>query len=118
MSSNLQPQETPEYCTFRENYDKLYQTIQDPLTLATQLFAQGIITSAVKEDMNVLGRSRLEKNEKLLGAVATQIQNDASKFGVFLTTLNEDPPLQSLVKSMQSKFLICGSINASLSFQR
>ena len=61
MATNSQ-QETPEYRIFRENYDRLVHAIQEPLPLATRLFSQGIITSAVKERMIVLGLSRLEKN--------------------------------------------------------
>ena len=88
MVANSQTQETPEYRTFREHYDRLYHAIQDPLSLATRLFSQGIITSAVKEQMSVLGLSRLEKNNVLLSAVEMQIKTDASVH-VVLETLNE-----------------------------
>ena len=103
MATNSQPQETPEYRTFRQCYDRLVHAIQDPLTLATWLFSQGIITSVVKEEMSVLGRSRLDKNNTLLSAVETQIRSDPSVFYVFLVTLNEDPSMQSLAESMKSK---------------
>ena len=103
MATNSQPQETPEYRTFREHYDRLVHAIQDPLPLATRLFSQGIITSVVKEEMSVLGRSRLDKNNTLLSAVETQIRSDPSVFYVFLATLNEDPSMHSLAESMKSK---------------
>ena len=105
MATNSQHQETPEYRTFREHYARLYHAIQDPLSLVTQLYSQGIIAPAVKEQMSVLGVSRLEKNNVLLSAVEMQIQTDASVLRVFFTTLNEDPSMQSLVESMQSKCL-------------
>ena len=107
MVTDSQPQETPEYRTFREHYDRLYHAIQDPLSLATRLFSQGVITSAVKEQMSMLGLSRLEKNNVFLGAVEMKIQTDASVLHVFLATLNEDSSMQSLAESMQSKCLIC-----------
>ena len=107
MATNSQPQESAEYRTFREHYDRLYHAIQDPLSLATRLFSQGIIASAVKEQMSVLGLSRLEKNNVLLNAVEMQIQTDPSVLHVFLETLNEDTSMQSLVESMQSKCLMC-----------
>ena len=106
MATNSQPQETPEYRTFREHYYRLMQAIQDPLSLAAQLYSQGIIASAVKEQMSVLGLSRLEKNNVLLNAVEMQIQTDPSVLHIFLATLNEDPSVQSLVESMQSKFFM------------
>ena len=76
------------------------------LSLAAQLYSQGIIASAVKEQMSVLGLPRLEKNNVFLNAVAMQIQTDPSVLHIFLATLNEDPSVQSLVESMQSKFFM------------
>ena len=35
MATNSEPQETPEYRTFRQYYDRLYNAIQDPLSLNT-----------------------------------------------------------------------------------
>ena len=107
MATSSQPQGTPEYRTFREHYDRLYHAIQDPLSLATQLFSQGIITSAVKEQMSMLGLSRLEKNNVLLCAVEMKIQTDTRVLHVFLETLNEDTSMQPLAKSIQSKCLMC-----------
>ena len=107
MATNSQLQETPECRSFREDYSSLYHAIQDPLSLATQLYSQGIIAPAVKEQMNMLGVSRLEKNSALLSAVEMKIQTDASVLHMFLATLNEDSSMQSLVESMQSKCLMC-----------
>ena len=101
MATNSQPQETPEYRLFRKSYDRLYHAVQDPLSLAAGLYSQGIITSAVKEQMSMLGLSRLEKNNVLLSAVEMQIRTDPRVFHVFLSTLNEDTSMKSLVKSMQ-----------------
>ena len=103
MATKRERQESPEYSTFREHYDRLYHAIQDPLSLAAQLFSKGIISSAVKERMAILGLSGLEKNNALLSAVEKQIQLDPETFHVFLSALIEDPSMQSLVESMQSK---------------
>ena len=113
MATNSQPQETPEYRTFREHYSSLYHAIQDPLSLATRLFARNIISSAVKGKMNIVGLSTLEKNSLLLSAVEGQIHTDPRVLHVFLSTLNEDTSMQSVVKSMQGMILckIYGSAN-------
>ena len=105
MATNSQ--ETPEYCTFREHYDRLVHAIQDPLPLATRLFSKGIITSAVKERMIVLGLTTLEKNNALLCAVEKQIQTNPCTLHWFLSALNEDPSLRALVESIQGVCLIC-----------
>ena len=98
-----QRQETQEYRTFREHYDILYHAIQDPLSLATRLFAKNIITSAVKEEMGATSRARLDKNDALLSAVETQIRTDPSTLHVFLSTLNEDTSMQSVVENIRGK---------------
>ena len=103
MATNTQPQETPEYRIFREHYDRLVTAILDPLLLATRLFARNIIDSTVKEQMGVLGLSRVYKNNMLLSAVELQIRTNQRMFGVFLSALKEDAAMQSLVKSMQGK---------------
>ena len=103
MATKHECQESPEYSTFREHYDRLYRAIQDPLSLSAQLFSKGIISSAVKEHMAILGVSRLEKNDALLSAVEKQIQLDPQTFLVFVSALKEDPSMQLLVESMQSK---------------
>ena len=103
MATNSQPQETPEYRTFRVHYDRLVHAIQDPLSLATRLFTQGIITYEVKDRVNILGLSKLEKTDKLLSAIEGQIRSDPNMFQNFLSALNKDPSMHLLVESMQSK---------------
>ena len=105
MATNSQ--ETPEYRTFREHYDRLVHAIQDPLPLATRLFSKDIITSAVKERMIVLGLTTLEKNNALLCAVEKQIQTNPCTLHWFLSALNEDSSLRALVESIQGVCLIC-----------
>ena len=103
--------ETPECRVFREHYDRLVHSIHDPLPLATRLFSDGAIISVVKEKMSVLGLSTLEKNNALLSAVEKQIQLDPGTFHVFVSALNDDPSMQLLLESMQSKCFMCGSLN-------
>ena len=71
------------------------------------MYSQDIITSAVKEEMSVLGRSRLEKNSVLLNAVEMQLQTKPSVLHMFLSALKEDPSMQSLAENMQSKCFMC-----------
>ena len=103
MATKHECQESPEYSTFREHYDRLYRAIQDPLSLAAQLFSKGIISSAVQQRMAILGLSILEKNNELLTAVEKQIRTNSQTFHEFVSALKEDPSMQSLVESMQSK---------------
>ena len=103
MATNSQPQETPEYRLFREHYSKLYHTIQDPLSLATQLFTRSVIDSSLLQRVNTLGFTTFQNTTTLLTAVLGKIQTDPRMFHGFMSALNEDPSMQSLVESMQSK---------------
>ena len=111
MATNTQPQETPEYRTFREHYDRLVTAILDPLLLATRLFARNIVDSTVKEEMSVLGLSRVYRNNALLSAVEMQIRTDPRTFSEFLSALNEDPSMQSLASGKYAKCFTCEDIN-------
>ena len=53
--------------------------------------------------MSAMGRTRLDRNNVLLSAVETRIRTDPSRLQVFLSTLNEDPSMQSLVENIQGK---------------
>ena len=106
MATNSQHQETPEYRTFREHYARLYHAIQNPLSLATQLFTRSIIDCSILQQMNTLGFTTFQNTNTLLTAVLGKIQTDPSAFHLFLSALNEEPSTQSLVESMQSKCFI------------
>ena len=103
MATNSQPQETPEYQTFREHYDRLYHAIQDPLSLATRLFTRTVIDSSILQRVNIPALPPFQNTITLLTAVLGKIQADPKMFGAFLSALNEDPSMQSLTESMQSK---------------
>ena len=101
MATYTQLQETPEYRTFREHYDRLVYSISDPLLLATQLFARSIIDSTLLQRVNIPVFSTSHNTNTLLTAILGKIRNDPSTFSVFLSALNEDPSMQSLVESMK-----------------
>jgi len=101
MATDSQHQESAEYKTFRLNYDRMVRTIQDPLSLATRLFARGIIDSVMLESANIPAFSRFQNTHTLLSAVGRKIQTNPSVFHVFLSALKEDCSMQSLVEIME-----------------
>ena len=74
MATNSQ--ETPEYRTFREHYDRLVHAIQDPLPLATRLFTRNIIDAILLQLVNVPALPPFQKTNTLLTAVLGKIQTD------------------------------------------
>ena len=103
MATNSQPQETTEYRILREHYDRLVTAISDPLLLATRLFTRSIIDDTLLQCVNVPALPPFHKTNTLLTAVLGKIRIDPSTFSTFLSALNEDPSMQSLAESMQSK---------------
>ena len=59
--------------------------------------------------MSTLGFTTFQNTNTLLSAVLGKIQADPSVFVVFLSALKEDPSMQLLVESMESKCLFLGS---------
>ena len=89
MATNSQPQETPEYRTFREHYDRLVTAISDPLPLAARLFARSIIDSTLLQCVKIPALPPFQKPNTLLSAVLGKIQTDPRMFSVFLSALKE-----------------------------
>ena len=103
MATNSQPEETSEYRIFRNHYARLVHAIQNPLSLATQLFTRRLIDTSLLQQVNTLGFSTFQSTNTLLTAVSGKIQTDPSAFHVLLSALNEDPSMLPLVKSMESE---------------
>jgi len=96
-----------EYDTSLLHYSKVVDAIQDPVPLAAQLFAKGVINHTVLQNVTHPGQPRFKNTHMLLSAVKGRIQTDPTTFQVFLSALKEDPSLQSLVESMEGKCFIC-----------
>ena len=97
----------PEYNTFVLHYTRIVDALQDPLPLATRLFYKDVIDRTVLESVTLPALPKLKNSHTLLNAVKGRIQTNPSTFQVFLSTLKEDPSLQSLVETMESKWFIC-----------
>ena len=91
-----------------QNTDSSESTIADFITQSrtlSQLFTRGTIDSSLMQRVNTLGFTTFQNTTTLLTAVLGRIQADPRMFHEFLSALNEDPSMQSQVKSMQSKWI-------------
>ena len=79
---------------------------EDPLFLATLLFARSIIDSTLLQRVSIPALPPFQNTNTLLIAVLGKIQTDPSTLCTFLLVLNEDTSMQSLVETMQSKRFI------------
>ena len=92
---------------FRKCSADLIQSIQDPLSLAWELFTTGVVTKAVVDGVNVVG-TPVEKNNKLLSAVRDQIDVDPPKLQNLLRALRKRAPLKEVADKLESIYKNCG----------
>ena len=102
-SSSVAP-DMPEQQAFRKVYGELVEVIQDPVHLAGNLYSAGLIQMAVRTEMTTLGVSRIDKNEKLLTAVESQIKTTPQEFARFLSVLSRDSSMEPLVEKLQNAY--------------
>ena len=94
----------PAYKAFRKHSADLLTIIQDPEVLAWELFAQNIISPAVRDAATNMTHERGVRTSKLLAAVESQIAVDPKTFDVFLSMLAKRPPMSDLCRRMKDTY--------------
>jgi len=88
MASN---EETPEAKAFREHYATLAKAIQNPDTLVNELFAKGILSREVLEELQTSSLSTPKKNGRIVQCVYNYLVFiDPSKLQVFIDILRQE----------------------------
>ena len=95
--------ESTECRCLREHYDQLIRGIQDPSSLADTLFARGLISDTVAEEIHQV-LTRGDKCRKLLSAVRSIIAIESDAFEVFVAILNEEPTLAILSNRLKASY--------------
>ena len=105
MASN---EDTPEARAFQEHYSTLVSAIQDPDTLADELFSRRILSREVLMGLQTPGLSNLMKNRKILQCVLDRIVFvDSSSFWVFTDVLKCEAyaePLSNMLEASCCEF--------------
>ena len=94
----------PAYEKFRKYSAELLTAIQDPGKLAWDLYAENVITAAVRDAVNNTMLERGERTSRLLAAVDSQIAVDPGAFDVFLSMLTKQPSMSALCRRMQDAY--------------
>ena len=94
--------------TFRKCSSDLHKGIQDPESLAWELYSDGVVSETVVDEVSVLGLSAIQRKTKLLSAVRDAIAVDPTKFQNLLTALQKRPPLKSVAEKLETIFKTCG----------
>ena len=92
------------YEAFRKHSADLLMAIQDPEILAWELYAENIISSAVRDAVNNRMHERCERTSKLLAAVDSRIAVDPGVFNVFLSMLSKQPSMSDLSQKIKNAY--------------
>ena len=94
----------PAYETFRKHSADLLTAIQDPEVLAWELYAEGIISAAVRDAAVYVMHEKGARTSNLLAAVESQIKVDPGTFDVFLSVLVKRPSMSYLCGRMKDTY--------------
>ena len=94
----------PAYKAFRKHSADLLMAIQDPKVLAWELYAEDIISIAVRNAANSMIEERDKRSSDLLAAVESRIVVDAGAFDVFLSVLAKRPSMSDLCRRMMETY--------------
>ena len=94
----------PAYETFRKHSADLLTVIQDPEVLAWELYAENVISPAVRDAVNNTMHERGERTSRLLAAVDSRIAVDPRVFDVFLSILAKRPSISDLCRRMKDTY--------------
>ena len=87
--------------TFRKYSAQLLTAIQDPEVLAWELYAENIITPAVRDSAAYVMHERGARTSSLLAAMESRIAVDPGAFGVILCVFAKRPSMSDLCKKMK-----------------
>lgn len=98
--------ERDESNVFRKHYSDLREAVQTADRLAIHLYSAGLISKEARRDIEETPK-QTDKNEKLLAAVERAVSADPSKLEVFLSILEREEYLHSLVERIRANLSKC-----------
>ena len=102
MASN---EETPEARAFREHYATMVKAIQDPDTIANELFSKGILSREVLMELRPCNLSTAKKNGMILQCVYDHLVFiDPSKLHVFTDVLRQEAYAVHLSDKLEASY--------------
>ena len=94
----------PAHETFRKHSADLLTVIQDPEVLAWELYAESVVSSAVRDAANDMRHEKQKRTSDLLAAVDSRIAVDPGAFDVFLSVLAKRPSMSDLCRRMKDAY--------------
>lgn len=89
---------------FRKHCSDMLKAIQDPEALAWDLYAEKIISAAVRNAAINMTNDTRHRTAKLLEAVESQIKVNPRVFALFLSVLNKRPEMGDLCRRIKDTY--------------
>ena len=94
-----------EVKTLNECYPKLTTALSlEPLTIASELFAQNLIPSSMMDEMLLPVVTSKQKASKLVTAVRSAVEINPGNYKVFVDVLEKEPSRKDIVKILAAAY--------------
>ena len=94
---------TPEERVIQNHHHDLQEAIIYPLTVASKLLQEGVVSRTLVSEVNTLGRSPLQNSTAILTAVTASIHSKPDQFQVFLSVLEDSRESANLARKMRDE---------------
>ena len=94
---------SPEEQIIQNHHNDLQQAIIHPLTIASKLLQEGVVSIALVSEVSTQGRSQLQNSTAIITAVTASIHSNPDQFQVFVSVLKDIPESANLASKMSSE---------------
>ena len=100
-SLRLRSESTPEELVIQNHHNDLQEAIINPLTVASKLLQEGVVSRTLVSDVNTLGRSQLQNSTTIITAVTASIHSKPDQFQAFMSVLEDSAESANLARKMR-----------------
>ena len=93
-----------EYQVLQKYYGKLIRAISDPVILAADLFASGLISDLIRMKATNENDWLITRNDHLLNGIIGAIVCDSNNLMTFISILEVNTPLDSIAHDMKTDY--------------
>ena len=94
---------SPEERVVQSHHNDLQEAIIHPLTVASKLLQEGVVSRALVSEVSTQGRSQLQNSTAIITAVTASIHSKPDQFQVFMSVLEDSPESASLATRMRNE---------------
>ena len=94
---------SPEEQVIQNHHNKLQKAIIHPLTVASKLLQEGVVSGDLVSEVSTQGRSQLQNSTSIITAVTASIHSNPDQFQVFMSVLEDSPESANLATRMRNE---------------